>query len=375
MSEYQYYEFRAVDHTLNAREISELRTMSSRAVISRTSFSNYYTFGDLKADPRELLTKYFDASIYFANWMFVDLAFRYAKDAIDVASIRRYRAGQSFDIRVKGADVIVAVSAERDNFDADDDGRGWLSSLLPLRASVSSGDERFPYFGWLLGVQSGEIRDNAREPARPAELGLLTPALETFIDIMGLNVNLVAAVVEGTRPPAKIEGNGLDRWIGTLDDREKAALLSRVARGDGSVGPALMRRFRQQSGPNSRALPLRTAAQLRARAEELEGDRRRALLARQEKERDARKRAEAAERRRCLGRLAKRQPQAWRQIEALIATMQPRHYDAAVRILDDLREIGAQQGRATEFGRRIKALRRSHANKSSLLARLRKAAL
>jgi hypothetical protein len=107
----------------------------------------------------------------------------------------------------------------------------------------------------------------------------------------------------------------------------------------------------------------------------LEGDRRRALLARQEKERDARKRAEAAERRRCLGRLAKRQPQAWRQIEALIATMQPRHYDAAVRILDDLREIGAQQGRATEFGRRIKALRRSHANKSSLLARLRKAAL
>ena len=104
----------------------------------------------------------------------MDLAFRYAKDAIDVASIRRYRAGQSFDIRVKGADVIVAVSAERDNFDADDDGRGWLSSLLPLRASVSSGDERFPYFGWLLGVQSGEIRDErartgASRGARPAD--------------------------------------------------------------------------------------------------------------------------------------------------------------------------------------------------------------
>jgi hypothetical protein len=375
VSEYQYYEFRAVDRTLTTREIGELRAISSRAVISRTSFSNYYTFGDLKADPRELLRRYFDASIYFANWMFVDLAFRYSKDAIDVPSMRRYHAGQSFDVRVKGADVIVAVSAEREDFDADDDGGGWLSSLLPLRASVASGDERLPYFGWLLGVQSGEIRDNAREPARPAELGLRTPALETFLDIMGLDVNLVAAAVEGTRPPAKIERNRLDRWIGTLDEREKAALLSRVAHGDNSVGPALTRRFRQESGPNSRVVALRTAAELRARAEELEGERRRALLARQENESEARKRAEAAERQRYLARLAKQQPQAWRQIEALIATTQPRHYDAAVRILSDLREIGGQQGRAREFGRRIKALRLSHANKSSLLARLKKAGL
>jgi len=30
----------------------ELRAISTRAEISRTSFSNYYTFGDLKANPR-----------------------------------------------------------------------------------------------------------------------------------------------------------------------------------------------------------------------------------------------------------------------------------------------------------------------------------
>ena len=89
------------------------------------------------------------------------------------AAIRRYRAGHSLDIRLKGADVIVAISAEREDFEPDDDGRGWLSSLLPLRVAVTSGDERLPYFGWLLGVQSGEMRDNTREPARPAEPGLL----------------------------------------------------------------------------------------------------------------------------------------------------------------------------------------------------------
>ena len=51
MSEYRSYEFRAVDHTLATGEIGQLRAISSRAVISPTSFSNYYTFGDLKADP------------------------------------------------------------------------------------------------------------------------------------------------------------------------------------------------------------------------------------------------------------------------------------------------------------------------------------
>jgi hypothetical protein len=61
------HEFRAVDHTLATREIGQLRAISSRAVISPTSFSNFYTFGDLKADPCELLTSYFDASMYFAN--------------------------------------------------------------------------------------------------------------------------------------------------------------------------------------------------------------------------------------------------------------------------------------------------------------------
>jgi uncharacterized protein YqjF (DUF2071 family) len=48
MSEYQYYEFRAIDHPLTDRQMRELRAISTRAAISRRSFSNSYTFGDLK---------------------------------------------------------------------------------------------------------------------------------------------------------------------------------------------------------------------------------------------------------------------------------------------------------------------------------------
>jgi hypothetical protein len=43
MSEYQYYEFQAIDHSLTDQQMRELRAISSRARISRTTFSNDYT--------------------------------------------------------------------------------------------------------------------------------------------------------------------------------------------------------------------------------------------------------------------------------------------------------------------------------------------
>ena len=51
MSEYQYFEFRAIDRPLNAREVAALRTHSTRARITPTSFVNEYHWGDFKGDP------------------------------------------------------------------------------------------------------------------------------------------------------------------------------------------------------------------------------------------------------------------------------------------------------------------------------------
>ena len=40
MSEYQYYDFRALDRPLTSRQQSALRAISSRAEITSTSFTN-----------------------------------------------------------------------------------------------------------------------------------------------------------------------------------------------------------------------------------------------------------------------------------------------------------------------------------------------
>ena len=68
MSEYQYYDFRALDRPLTRNEMATLRSISTRAAITATSFTNHYEWGDLKANPSKLLEKYFDVFVYVANW-------------------------------------------------------------------------------------------------------------------------------------------------------------------------------------------------------------------------------------------------------------------------------------------------------------------
>ena len=68
MSEYQYYEFKAVDKPLNEKGMQALRNMSTRARITSTSFVNEYNWGDLKGNPLKLVERYFDAFLYVANW-------------------------------------------------------------------------------------------------------------------------------------------------------------------------------------------------------------------------------------------------------------------------------------------------------------------
>ena len=68
MSEYQYYEFQAIDRCLTEEEMSELRHFSSRADITPYSFTNEYSWGNFKGDEDLWMEQYFDGFLYYANW-------------------------------------------------------------------------------------------------------------------------------------------------------------------------------------------------------------------------------------------------------------------------------------------------------------------
>jgi hypothetical protein len=68
LSEYQFYEFLAVDRPLDARQLGEVRVLSTQADISPSSFVNVYRWGNFHGNPRTMVEGYYDAHLYLANW-------------------------------------------------------------------------------------------------------------------------------------------------------------------------------------------------------------------------------------------------------------------------------------------------------------------
>jgi hypothetical protein len=101
MSEYQYYEFRAIDRPLSPKEMGELRALSTRAEITPTSFTNTYHWGDFKGNPATLMDRYFDAFVYVANWGTHRLMFRISRRFLDAEAASTYCDGETLSLKAK----------------------------------------------------------------------------------------------------------------------------------------------------------------------------------------------------------------------------------------------------------------------------------
>ena len=119
----------------------------------------------------------------------------------------------------------------------------------------------------------------------------------------------------------------------------------------------------------------RTVTELLATAERRAKERERKEAEQAARERILRERQVAAARERYLNRLRKRQTETWQKIEALIETRRQADYDAAVRLLKDLKDLATRDGRAAEVAARRRRLAKRHARKPTLLQRLEKARL
>ena len=380
MSEYQYYEFLAIDRPLTEREMQELRAVSSRAIITATRFTNHYEWGNFKGDPRAWMEKYFDAFLYFANWGTRELMLRLPRRVLDPATATRYCCGETASARIKGPHVILEFQSDDDSGDWPENEEGSLSSLVPLRAEIAGGDLRVLYLGWLLSAQAGELDDDDEEPPCPPGLGRLNAALEAFVTFMRVDRDLLEVAAIGSAAAEEVlPAKDVERWIAGLPEAEKTALLVRlIDGGEPHLRAELVRRFREArtaSYPPGAAAERRTVAELLEAAERRAEERRRREAERAARERARQEREAAEARERHLTSLAKREAEAWREVEGLIATKQPGKYDAAVMLLKDLRDLAVRAGRQDEVGARLSRLRDQHAKKPSLIDRLQRAGL
>jgi hypothetical protein len=379
VSEYQYYEFVAIDRSLTQDEQAELRAISTRALITPTSFVNHYEWGDLKSDPRRLVECCFDAFLYLANWGTRRLMFRLPAEVLGspaTAVLERYLVGDYSTAWTTGGHAIIDLSTGDDYGEyADDwlDGSGLLASIVPVRGELMAGDMRLLYLAWLLAVLTGEVDEDEIEPPVPPGLGRLSAALRMVVDFLRIDPDLIAVAAE------RSAGAGVDDtlaelpdWLAQLPEESKDALLLRVAQGDGpKVRAELLAGCRRNNVPfGAGEEGGRTAGELLAYARGRREDRQRA--ARDEAARRSAECRRAAERARKahLTELAARQAQAWKEVTELVERRTAADYDVAAALLADLAEVCRREGTIEVFADRVAQLRRKQRRKISFIQRL-----
>ncbi len=264
MSEYQCYEFLAIDAPLSAKQQGNLRAISTRAEITSTRFWNEYQWGGLKADPKALLVKYFDAHAYAANWGSRVLMLRVPASGIDRPRLKPYFSGFGARMENAGKHVVFEFWADEEEPDFDDSPLGsGLSEFIPLRQQLLQGDLRAAYLGWLAGVDRG-ADDAAREPSVPPGLDSLDGPLRALADLLGIDDSLISAAAEAS-PRQTFNMKAARHWLSEQSAATKDRLLLRAMQNPShSVGAELLSDFRKAEGPPPRRP--RTVAQLRDRA-------------------------------------------------------------------------------------------------------------
>jgi hypothetical protein len=367
MSEYQYYEFLALDRPLTETQRAELRSISTRAEITATRFVNEYQWGDLKGDPRTMMERYFDAFLYLANWGTRRLMFRLPRGVLDSETVGQYCSTDTASLNETGSHLILSLYVDREPDDYWEEPGGQLAAMVQARSELAAGDLRLLYLAWLLALQSDEVEDEDTEPPVPAGLGNLSASLQAVADFFEIDEDLIA--VAAASSPSIQEPEGMAGWIASLPEQEKDALLARVSAGEGvQVQALLLRRFRAASG-SPPAAPARTAAELWQAAGDRKAARAKAAERRRREAEARRATAQAAAYAKHLDQLATRTEAAWEKAAELIETRRPRDYDLAASLLRDLQALADRQEDSAAFRKRFGELRAQHQRKPSLLDR------
>ncbi len=375
MSEYQYYEFQAIDKPLSEKDREMLRDISSRAQITSTSFVNEYNYGNFKGDPLKLVEKYFDAFLYVTNWGTHQLMLRIPQKLIDLDLASQYCIGDSWTIYEKGDYLIFDFTSETEDYDWEE-GEGYLLPLISLRSDLIRGDYRCLYLAWLFCAQMDEIEDDEEEPPVPANLGNLNASLESFADFMRLDKDLIQVAAENSIAEQKSVKNDqkLKIWIGGLPNSEKDTIIFRLINdNDPHIGNELLQRFRKtlsikDTKNNEKAS--RTVMKLLQKAEAYTKEKDRQIAEQKAKEKARKEKEAAIAREKYLNGLAGRENEIWKKVDALILTKKPKDYDEAVRLLIDLKDFAKKNNTSSLFKSKLMVIRENHSRKSSFINRI-----
>jgi hypothetical protein len=366
MSEYQYYEFQAIDRPLTTEEQRAVSNLSSRVEPHPRRAVFVYHYSDLPTNAKDLLAKYYDAMFYIANWGTTRLLFRFPNTLINIKQLEPYCVEDTITCETIGDYVVLDMSWDDEEWHGDwVEGEGSLDGLITLRDDILQQDYRVLYLAWLSALHTWEITENMVEPAVPPGLHKLTPPLRRFMELFHVDDSLVTIAAKASPTQQKISLSHLRQKIAALPRDECDDWLLRLVQGKEAHLSLLFQRY-LLSGQESKSAKIgrRTVGELLALAE-VEAEQVRKQFA-----------AEAETRRiRELEALAPKVKETWTFAEQLIQQGNGRAYDEALQLLVKLHNLAVHQGAEAAYKERLGRIRVAYPRRLALLERLDKAGL
>ncbi|NJR40831.1 MAG: hypothetical protein HC781_20825 [Leptolyngbyaceae cyanobacterium CSU_1_4] len=370
MSEYQHYEFQALDRPLTKDELSYVRGLSSRVELTSSKATFIYSFddfkvSDFKTDPQHLVERCFDAMLYQASFGIQQVIFRFPRSLLNPALFAPYCVPHFLTVSTTSEHVLLNLKI------TEEEGLGWireedwLTKLVPLRDDLLRGDLRMLYLAWLIAIQVDLEDEDLLEPPVPPNLGNLSSALSSFVDLFGLDEDLLSAAAQNS-PFEEEQCEPIEAWVAALPETERNDFLVRLVRGESHLASQLIQRLRQVNlQPRSMGeseQPRRSLADLMA------------IALTQEKNRKTREQQIARQVRAAqLEVMAPKEALMWQEVFRLIELKQTKAYDQAIEYLIDLRDLAEHQQTLPQFFDRIKKMREDYGHRVGLMSRLQQA--
>lgn len=380
MSEYQYYEFLAIDRPLTAEEMAALRALSTRAHITPVSFTNEYQWGGFKGNTDDLMRRFFDAHVYVANWMSAVFMVRLPIEAIPTTIVEAMEEDGFLDLDATKTHLVITWSLnESENYDrfGMEDGRGWMARLAPVRDELLRGDIRSLYIGWLAAVTREMVDDDDLEPLPADGLGCLTAAQQALAEFLDVDKDLLAGAGIGSSALQAEETSQkeIDDWLDKLPRDEVLTLLKQLLEGQGlKAERTLKNRFsawRHSLRGDREQAPRRSVEELKKNAETTKKNR----LERKKLEQERLNARRRRERETYLAALARDFPKAWKTAERQLARGSGLAYDEACRTLVNIAEAYALHASIGDFSRELKQFMAKYMRRKALVQRLVKAGI
>jgi hypothetical protein len=387
MSEYQRYEFMTIDQPLTREQLNEVKNLSSHIEASSTHALIEYNWGDFKHNSIDVLHKFFDGFLYWANWGAPQLAFRFPHGILPADLINHY----DFDdlvtfTRHPDYDILNIHFGELQSPDE------WveyeLGSLIAIRDELLKGDLRALYISWLASQRMiygedeeeykkeyGEEGDEEEEeygeeeeetkgvPPVPPLFGKLTAAQQALAELLQIPQELLTAAARHSEGKTSSTKDDFAAWVELLPQNRRNDYLVRLAHNEPGLSYLLVKELRKLGQGKVSSTP--AAGEQIIYFTLLKESK--AIEAKLERERREQEQL-ALERHRQT--VHDQQDSYWQQVNQAAERKNSAGYDEATKLLVELRGAAEQFKEMQEFQVRFQNWVRPHMRRPALLQRL-----